>query len=488
MNLTEAKHLIKHTSIYGIGNILAQVVSFIMLPLYTAYLTPADYGIMALIEITVDLISIMLGLQISSAVTRYYFEFSDIDKRNTVVSTSYWLAFGVLILFLPLLWFIAPFLSSQIFNDLQYSNLFFVAMLSMTIGMFKEIGFVYLRIRAKSISFFVLNMAMLILVVALNIYFIAYLQIGVVGIFYSSLINVSIFFATLSCWVLKEVGVRFSGKIAKQMISYSFPLIFSQLFRILVNSSDKFFINYFFSPVETGIYSIAQKVGAALNSLVTVPFMMSYQPRRFEIMRREDARQVYSDILTYFFVIICTLGLGLAMLSKEIILLMTSEEFHSAAKYIPLIVLSMIVFSLRYHFDLGILIKKKTKYLAYINGGVGVCNIALNMVLIPHFKVFGGIISIFICYVLASFLRLYFSRKLYDLYFDYLKLCAIITLCVAMYFISVVTPIDQIVISIVYKVILVIISIVFLFLFKILSLDLVSQLIKMVWAKKTTKA
>ena len=91
---SELKVISRHSSIYGLSNILNRIVSFILLPVYTHYLTPADYGLMDLLYFTTAFIGMVLEMGINSAVSRFYFESEDQKKRNLIISTAFY-GFGV---------------------------------------------------------------------------------------------------------------------------------------------------------------------------------------------------------------------------------------------------------------------------------------------------------------------------------------------------------------------------------------------------------
>ena len=473
MDFREPKFLLKHSSVYGLGSVAGQALSFFLLPFYTHYLTPADYGVMALINAINGLIGLVIGLGVTSAISRFYYEYDSEEERNLVVSSAYWISFVVLVCFLPLAIYCAPLLSGLVFRDSEYGRIFSVATSALLFGLNVNVGMTYLRVKAKSVQYVQVTLIQMILGVGCNVYFIAYLKTGVIGIFYSSLISAVIFFIYFSILVLRRTKFLFSYNITKEMIVYSFPLIFSSIFRLAVNESDKYFINYFFSPLETGIYSIAQKLGTAIHILITSPFLQTYMPRRFQIMNKDDAKENYSMILNYYLLLISSIGLLISILSQEIIIVMTSENFYSAAKYIPFVVLSMIIFGMKYHFEIGIVINKKTKYLAYINGITSAVNILLNVILIQKFKIWGAILSINISYLLTTCLTLICSQRLYRVRFDLFKVIQILLLCIAFYIISIFIVSDNIIVTISCKLLLFSFYIFFLVCFRLIPLDLI---------------
>ena len=86
--LDEIKKLTKHTSIYSLGNILSKAVGFFLIPFYTHYLTPADYGTLELLDLSTALVGLLLNMWMNASVVRYYYEYDDEKNRNEVVSTA----------------------------------------------------------------------------------------------------------------------------------------------------------------------------------------------------------------------------------------------------------------------------------------------------------------------------------------------------------------------------------------------------------------
>ncbi|WLE96825.1 MAG: oligosaccharide flippase family protein [Candidatus Electrothrix communis] len=451
MKYGELKFLLKHSSIYGLGSVIGQAVGFLLLPLYTRYLSPSDYGIMALVEVTIGLIGMVVSLGIINALSRFYYEYNEDRERNLVISSAYWIIFTVIIIFTPFVWCLSPILSKYLFHSLEYTHFFQVALLALLFGLLVNLGMDYLRIRAQSVMFVIISLIRLVLLVSFNIYFIVFLQVGVIGIFYSSLLVAIIFAFFFTFTILRKSGISFSWSHATEMIHYSFPLIFSNVFRVIVNESDKLFINFFFSPFETGVYSVAQKLGSSLHVLITAPFLQAYMPRRFQIMKEPNAKEEYVNILDYYLLAICPAGLLLAVFSREIVIIMTSGEYYAAAVYVPAIVLSMVVFGMKYHFEIGIVIEKKTKFVAYINGLSSAVNVLLNWLLIKHLGIPGAIISLNVSYLLTTLLNLAVTQRLYPVEFHYGRMFRLLGLCLGAFILSLFIIQGSLIVSILLK-------------------------------------
>jgi O-antigen/teichoic acid export membrane protein len=312
----------------------------------------------------------------------------------------------------------------------------------------------YLRLRAQSVRFIILSLSNLGLLISFNIYFIAVRETGLIGIFYSMLLTRLLLFIVVAIPILIRVGVSFSGSLAGKILKFSWPLSLSDWFRLGVNESDKYFINFFFSPFETGIYTIAYKIGTAVHSLITVPFLQSFVPKRFEIMKAADAREVYARILNYYLLIVGSASLILSLFAKEILVIMATEKFYEAADYIFLFISAWIIFGIRYHFETGILIEKKTKYFAYINGSVGIMTIVMNYFLIGRFGLWGALLALNISQLVTTLSFYIISQRLYRISYDYQFMMKLFGMMVVLFLVAKMVPMQNLAIGIMVKIVL----------------------------------
>jgi len=435
MAIKELKFLFKHSSVYGIGTIFAQAAGFLLLPFYTNYLTPKDYGIAALVETTVSLIGVLASMGISFAVARFYSEMDGEKGKNLIISTSYILVGLMCLVGIPALWLVSVPLSELVFQTSVYGTYFMLSSAALFVGLSVEVGTTYIVLKARSSIYVFVSLANTIMLIAMNIYFIAFKKTGLIGIFYSALITKVFFAVLLSAMILAQVKLRFSLTTAIKMVRFSIPLGFSTLFRIATEQSDKFIINYFFSPVETGIYAIAGKIANAVHTLITTTFLRSYLSIRFEIKKDPNGQRIYGAIFEQYLLVIGSFGLLIAMFSNEIIILMTNKVFYSAAYYIPPLILTWIFFGMKYHLENGMLISMKTRYITYITGVVSVVNVGLNFMLIPLLGLWGAVLASNASNMLLAGASFVISQRLYKVHIEWdrifrLSLC--LSLCFAL--------------------------------------------------------
>jgi len=431
---SEVKLIARHSSIYGLANVLDRIVSFIMIPVYTRFLTPADYGILELIYMTTSVISLVVGLGIEEAVSRFYFDYKDEKERNKVVSTAF-LGYGgmsvaITLLLLPF----SGFMAKHILNSADLASYFIVALLTLCGDMIIPVAFTYFRIKQKSVAVMVFQVSKTLTAIGLNIYFVVFAGMGVYGILLASLISSVIFAVVMIAYVIRQTGISSDFKLLWHMIRFGAPLIPSNISGYIVHMSDRYFIKAYADLTLTGLYSLGYKFGALINQFVTSPFIQIWIPRRFEFFDRENSERIYARIFTYFSALSLFIGLLISVLSKDIVRIATAEPYWSAYKVVPIIVLSYIFFSFHYHFNIGILMKKATKYIAYINIANAVLNLILNFILIKRYNIWGAAYATLICFIFKAALTYYISNKFHKVHMEWRRVITLFVTAFIIYF------------------------------------------------------
>jgi O-antigen/teichoic acid export membrane protein len=126
-------------------------------------------------------------------------------------------------------------------------------------------------------------------------------------------------------------------------------------------------------------------------------------------------------------------GLAVSVLTRDVLMIISDEKFWPAYRIVPIIVLANIVFAMHYHFNIGIIISKKTKYLAYINFSNGIFILLLNVVLIKNYGVYGAAFATLIAFIYKVSLTYYFSMKNYKIYFEFVRIAKMFAAAVILY-------------------------------------------------------
>ncbi|HON63133.1 MAG TPA: oligosaccharide flippase family protein, partial [Deltaproteobacteria bacterium] len=206
----EMNKTISHTGIYTLGNIMRQMVSFIMLPIYTRCLTPADYGVIELLSMIIDFFAIFLGLRIGEAIFRFYTQYEDKREKDEVISTALIMVGLLNMAGIMLIIIGAGPLSKIVFGSGEYVRYVVLFAFTLLFQSFIEIPMLFIRAQQKPWLFVGFSLMKLVLQLSLNIYFVVIMQLRVEGVIYSALISGGVMSAIMLGYTFSHIGMRFA--------------------------------------------------------------------------------------------------------------------------------------------------------------------------------------------------------------------------------------------------------------------------------------
>ena len=439
----DIKQIIKHTIIYGAGIYIGKAVGFLMIPLYTRALTPADYGILELLNLASYIISIILGMGISTAVYRFYFQYGE-EERKSVISSALLFMAAISVVSIMALCVFAHNISALMFKGVSYAYYLRLILISTLFDIIAVVPSAYIRILRKSFFFSIISIVGLVIALILNIYLIIYCKMGVRGVLWSGI--VASFFMTTAYlyYTLRTIKFRISFVKIKQMLKYGYPLIPEAIFIFILHFSNRYFLQHFLSLKEVGIFSLGYKFSIILPFLINQPFALIWSNYKFEIVGKPNADRIYSRIGTYYFLINITFFLFLSIFIKEIIYFLSSSAFHSAYSVVPIITLGFVFWGLGTTFDMGILLKNKTYLKAVVGGLAAITSLALNYLLIPRFGILGASIASFCSFSVLGFISIVVSNKLYYIPFEWSRIIKISAAAIVVYALSTLITVENI--------------------------------------------
>jgi O-antigen/teichoic acid export membrane protein len=261
---------------------------------------------------------------------------------------------------------------------------------------------VLIRAQQRSTLYVAITVGSFSLSLGLNILFLVGLGWGTRGILLSALLTQALTTGAVCVYTFARTGFRLSFSKAQEMAAYGFPHIPGALAAYVINFADRYFLQRYSSLSELGVYSLGYKFGMVIGPLVTEPFMAIWGPKMFELLKQDDRSDIYANMLTYFLYMEIFIALVISVTIKDVIAIMSAPEFHDAYRIVPMILLSYIIWGAYNHVRIGILAEKRTKYIAYVLGAAALLNVALNVLLIPRFGMWGAAVA-----TLASFLMLF---------------------------------------------------------------------------------
>jgi len=416
--------LLKHSSVYAIGQILTRIASILLLPLYTHCLTPSDYGITAIMDLTATILSLMIGGGMVTAVTRFHFDHDSAEQQDRLWWTGLtWLLGASVIVLLPL-WLGRQLLAdvtlgAEITNGSRYYEYTLATIFVQVAGQFAD-G--YLRVRKWSGIFVVISMGRLLVNVCLNVWLLVGQQLGVEGLLLGNLLaSCGHTLVLLMVFAAARGRYQFSVPLALKMLRFSAPLMITAMLAMLMHEADRYVLRAMVSLEEVGVYALAHKIGFAVNTLCLLPFSSIWHVAVYDIDRMPKASAIFSRIFGWFVSGMGILLLGAALTVHPILPLLTPDAYGDAIDLIAVILLGFFFFGLQLQFEVPAMLARKTGLLIPGSAlGVAV-NVVANVLLIPRCGLWGAASAGVLTYVAYSFTTLFMCRGIHSIAYPWTR-------------------------------------------------------------------
>ena len=423
--------LFKDISIYSLGNILNKGVMFLLLPLYTRILQPADYGKLELVYLVGSILAMLYGLHVELGYTRIYFQSKDAVYRKTLFATGQIFNLICSVVFATLIFYNAKWVAGLIF-DFPEGEFFLKLIVSVTIlEIMTQIPFNNLRIRQKAKSFVVYNLLKLITVTGLTVYFVAFAGKGVAGVLYAKIIGDTITLAALYYETRKEYVLKFSSVQLKMMLAFSVFLIPSNLSALILNMSNRYFLQEYQSLDDVGLYSLGAKLAGVIPFLFTEPVKKAFGPFLYEqINNPQQCKKTLADFSRIFLAALSVVALSVSLFSRELIMVMSDQSYAGSHNIVFVLSVSYLFLGLAGIVVLGIHITKKTWIITLIWPVSAIINVLFNIWLIPFYGRMGAAFATLLSVVVINISYLYALHRVYPVKFEYISFLKILMLLI----------------------------------------------------------
>lgn len=430
----------KHALVYGTGIAVNRLAGFIMLPIYTRFLSPADYGILELVTLTVDFIGTIASIGIANAVFKFYADAVDPEDQRRMIGTAEMTLVALALLACLAGQLASPTLGRTILEADRgplYFRLFFVIYLLQTC---ETIPLLYLRIANRSTVFVLVNVAKLIVALGLNIYFVVVLRLGVVGVLYSSLTASALFSTGLTIYLVRRVGLEFSRAACRTLVKFGAPMVLWFIGNFVVIFSDRYFLKHFSTDASVGVYSLAYRFAMLITAFGFQPFELVWAPQSFQIAKQPDGMDTIRRVFGYLTLLLCVVGLMIGLFSREVIRIMTDPAFASAARIVPLLLGAQIFYHWVTFPNLSLLITERTRTLGALAVLVVAVVVALNFALIPRYGAMGAASATLIAYAIRFLIVLTVAQRIYRLEYGWPLVARTLLLCSGLLVVKYLTP------------------------------------------------
>ena len=397
-----------------LGEILRKSVSLIMLPIYTRYLTPSDYGVIELLTMLIDMATIIFGARVAQGIFRFYCTASTPKDKNSIIASALFLSFLFNLTGAITIALLSRPLSFAIYADYSYQHYIVLFTIAMALMPLSEIPLTHIRAQQRPWLFLSFSLLKLFIQVSLNIYFVVIRNMHVEGVIYSTLIASTIMGLVLTTHSLWITGVRITKSACKMLFTFSLPMKLAAAGAFYLTYGDRYILNIYTNLTQVGIYSLAYKFGFVFTIIAWDAFENMWDAEKYAIHEKPDAKFIYQKVFLYMSSILITVGLFISLFIKDLLIIMSDPAFHSAYKIVPIIIIAYIIQSLGRYCDLGILLERKTIHIAYAHVIAVVVITVAYFTLIPAFGIYGAAWAT----VIGFTARFYWVNKKGKQYYD----------------------------------------------------------------------
>jgi len=442
--LNPFKKLLSQTAIYGLSSVIGRLLNYLLVPLYTRFFIPEEYGVIT--EMYAYLAFFLVLLTYGMETT--FFRFSSKYENRNVYSTALISVLSTALLFL----FFINFKTETIANTIGYIGseklivwLSFIIFLDVV----SAIPFARLRNQNKAVRFSIIKLINILFNITLNIYFVIIMQYGFEYVFIANLISstITLFLLTPE---LVYIDWVFDARLYRKMIKYSLPLLFAGLAGMTNEAIDRILLKFYISDTnvvmsELGIYGAFYKLSIIMTLFIQT-FRYAAEPFFFSQAKSENNVKIYAQVLNYFVITTATIFLFVTIFF-DVAINFIGQDFRDERGFLVVSILLLANMFLGIYYNLSIWYKliDKTYYGAILSVFGAVITLVLNVYLIPKISFVGSAWATLICYFLMVLASLLLSKKQFPIPYNIKRITFYILFMLTVYFIVLITDFHMLV-------------------------------------------
>lgn len=431
--MSKASNLAKNTLIIAVGKLSSQVITFLLLPLYTHYLNPAEYGFVDLAVTYITLLVPALTLQLEMASFRYLVDARKNDKERTrVLSNIVQMAIP-----LALPWLVICTVVGVATGFAHTWTILVAAVALLLSNMTQQIA----RGLGENMKYAVASILIGVVTLVGAVAFVALLDWKTDGMFLSIAAgNIAAALYLIIALRLRSyihLGER-DKKLQREILGYSMPLVPNGISWWVINVSDRTIISMMISTAANGIYAVASKYSAILNSFNGI-FTMSWTEAASMHIDSPDRDKFFSQVANVAVRLFGAMSLGLIAVMPFLFPLMVNDEFSEAYRYIPIMIVGVFFGVIVSIYSAIYVAKKKTRQVMNTSLVSAVLNIVLTIAFTPLFGLYAAAGATVIAFLVMAVYRHYDAKKYVVITYEksvFVQLAILTSIIFALYYLN----------------------------------------------------
>ncbi|MCB0860199.1 MAG: oligosaccharide flippase family protein [Solirubrobacterales bacterium] len=407
---------------YTAASIISKLIAVALLPLYTRYLTPADYGAAEVMFSAVVAVSIVIRLGVVEALLRFYYKQG--EDPASVVSTSFAILFWAgLISVIVLMPFAGPI--SELLLGESNPTLARIAIAGLFVLTLSEYLLTIFRLDERARAFFTVTMLSVLITIPVTVVLVVPLDLGAEGLLLGSYGTGLAIVLGLIFYNRHRLAVLPERPLLNRMMAFGLPTMPAELSLYSLSFIDRILIARTLGLAEAGLYSIAIKMSQGIAVLVR-GFQLAFPPLAYSIQDDDEARLAYSAVVTWFVTVMAFVVSFLWLIAPWIVSLLAAPEFADAADVVGPVSAGAALYAL-YMVLLVVLGRTgRTEYNLPATIVGLVANIGLNLLLLPLWGIIGAGVALVVSYLLVVILMYLFTQRLFPVPYEWMRLARVL--------------------------------------------------------------
>jgi len=409
---TELRRLGKHSAIYGFGGLVQRILAVLLLPVYTRYLSPSDYGIVETLIALTTVLVITLRLGITNAFFRLYFERPDPGHRRLVLRTSFWFTMGMATLGLVVGAAFSREISTVLFGSADEAEVVAAAFVGLWAQMNYEQLTSLFRVEERSVAYVTASLTNIALTIGATLMLVVALDAGPLGVVVGNFTGTLLVYAALVGYRREQLGLQFDRGLFREMNRFGMPLVPSALLLWVTNFSDRFFLVKLADTQEVGLYSVGVRIASAMALLLTA-FRTAWPAFAYSIDDDREAKRTYAFVLTYLVFVTTWVATGLALLSPWLVDWIAAPAFAESSRVVGPLAFAVVIFAGYVVMVIGVGRARRTQFNWVVTGAAAIVNVALNLILIPRYGMMGAAAATIAAYATMFAGMTWWAQRIY---------------------------------------------------------------------------
>jgi len=422
--------LSKQTLTYGAATVLTRMVAFILVPFFTHYMTPEEFGVQQLFYMSIALGTELFLLGLDIALLRYYVLEKETARRKVIFSTVWFTGFFFATMLALGVIFAAPQLVRLVVELPTPTPDWAIYTLRLCAGILwleilNAFPFMVLRGEGKAGQFILGRMSGAVAQTIFTLITLITLRRGVVGVFEANLASSLVVAAILAPAVFSRLKLVFDRAMLIACLKFGLPNVPNSVFVIAIDLSSRKILEVLSGSAVTGLFSVGQRLGTFL-AIAIAGFRFAWQPFFLAISDRPNAKDIYGRVLTYYLAIVVWMYLLLTAFVEPLakwdipgVGPLIAPEFWDGLGVFPIILLAHLFNGAYAVFMVGIYLKKKTAALPFITGIAAIVNVGGNILLIPKYGMWAAAWLTVVSYAIMSILLYFYIQRHYPIRYEW---------------------------------------------------------------------